>query len=369
MKPANTVTGDDLVIGLLARRDGDERLLGRELICETDLLPARDETFLRGLRAGALPSDLAALSMHVIPGETRAVDRVAGYTIELRDDGRSFRRQFPLSTLAGVARRGALRLIEQGALQTADEYSYFLTTLRADGEVLPAETPSAPNSANGLKVTRRQEPLVFEKASLKEYLKNSELMIGCSAPEEPETEPPMPVFAVDDAWKDGHDYARSGGENESAAVWSGTLLQDTDSPEIFMRLDACLQAEHAQEEKLAVTFSGETWARIRELLELRRRRLNRPHERILGSVHSHPFLPEADDKGNRRCAACAVAKICSRTTAVTSLADIDWHRSVFCGQPWAILTIWGFNAREEEDWRVYGLSDATLQPRTIRRLK
>jgi hypothetical protein len=64
-----------------------------------------------------------------------------------------------------------------------------------------------------------------------------------------------------------------------------------------------------------------------------------------------------------------VAKICSRTTAVASVADLEWHQSVFTGQPWAVLTIWGFNAREKDDWRTYGLNEAVLQPRTIRRLK
>jgi hypothetical protein len=369
MKPIRTHTGDDLVLGILAKRDGDQRLLGREIVCEADLLPARDDAFLRGVRAGLLGTDLAKVSMNIIPGETVTPDRVVGYTIELRDEGKSYRQRFGLTSLAPVARRAVARLVEQEALKDGDDYSFFLTTVRPDGDAEPVEGKSSANGHNGMKATRRQESLVLEPARLQDYVRNSELLTGCTEPTEAEVEPPMPIFVADDVWKEGHDLARRGGELESAAVWTGRLMRDTESPEVFMLLEACLEAEHAQEEKLAVTFSGETWARIRELLDMRRRRLNRPHERILGSVHGHPFLPEADEKGNRKCSLCATAKVCSRTTAIASLADIQWHLSVFCGQPWATLTVWGFTAREEEDWRVYGLSEATLQPRTIRRLK
>jgi hypothetical protein len=31
--------------------------------------------------------------------------------------------------------------------------------------------------------------------------------------------------------------------------------------------------------------------------------------------------------------------------------------------------IWGYNAREEEDFRLYGLENASFKQRTIRRLK
>ncbi len=106
----------------------------------------------------------------------------------------------------------------------------------------------------------------------------------------------------------------------------------------------------------------------RNLLEIRRRRLNRPHEIIVGSVHRHPFLPTADANGNRMCADCSVAKYCSRSTAVPSTDDFEWNRSVFSGQPYSLLLIWGYNAREEEDFRVYGLENASLKERTIQLL-
>src|SRR5260370_28778923 len=208
---------------------------------------------------------------------------------------------------------------------------------------------------------------MFEPAPLAQYLEKSEPMYGCWSSAEEEDF--MPAFVSQDIWQEGQEQARRGGEQESAAVWTGRRFRDTASPEIFLVLDACLEAEHAIEEKLAVTFSGDTWGRVREVLDIRRKRLNRPHERILGSVHGHPFMPAADEKGRRMCDLCAQAKFCTRTTASASPADRDWHRSVFSAQPWAIMLIWGFNAREQPDWRLYGLSDGTMSPRGIRLLK
>jgi hypothetical protein len=370
MKPARTHTGDDLVVALRGKED-DGRLLGRELVRDADLFPARDDTFLRGLRAGALPAELQSLDVHVIPGENRSADKLLGYSIELQNGTRSFRRHFGLTTLAGVARRGAARLMEQQVLKAGDEYTFYLTTIRPDGDVIdPVDTkPGHDTEQNGVRVTRRSNALVLEPGPLKDYLANSLPLDGASAPLEPEADQPVPIFVRHEVWHEGRELARRGGQNESGAVWTGRLMRDTESPEIFLLLEACLQAEHAQEEKLALTFSGATWARVNELLDVRRRRLNRPHERILGSVHGHNFAPEADSTGNRMCSACAVSKICSRTTAIASLADQDWHQSVFAGQPWAVLLIWGFNAREEDDWRLYGLCDGELQPRTIRLLR
>jgi hypothetical protein len=54
---------------------------------------------------------------------------------------------------------------------------------------------------------------------------------------------------------------------------------------------------------------------------------------------------------------------------VASNHDFQWHRSVFSGQPFAISLVWGYNAREQEDWRMYEVADGTFSQRGIRRLK
>jgi hypothetical protein len=103
-------------------------------------------------------------------------------------------------------------------------------------------------------------------------------------------------------------------------------------------------------------------------LDERRSRLGRPHEIILGSVHGHNFTPAADEEGRQACDACELRATCSRTTAVASALDIQWHKSVFGGQPYAVLGIWGWTARNDQVWQVYGLADGALSPRGVRLL-
>ena len=136
-----------------------------------------------------------------------------------------------------------------------------------------------------------------------------------------------------------------------------------------MRIDCCIPAELATEEEYSVTFSGSTWADLEGRLAVRRKRLNRPAERFLGSVHGHNFPVPPDVEGNTQCAACSQAETCGRTTAFLSQDDERWHRSVFLKQPWATLLIYGWNARGEKDFKLYGLKDGRLQPRSLRLFK
>jgi hypothetical protein len=338
---------------------GDGRLVARVPLQYSDLQLARDETWWRGVRAGELEPCLEAHTLRIIPGKDHGRGRLAGYSIELSHGKQRFRRHFNIESLAAVARRKMLELVAQETANLEDSYSYYLAAVPADGD-------AAADEPQRIKV--RSEPLVFEQAPLSDFLARSAPLFGKSAPPENSDDAPMPVFVNDEVWEEGRELARRGGENESAALISGRLLRDTDSPEVFVLLDACLEAEHAVEKKLSVTFTGETWARTRELLDLRRKRLNRPHEIIVGSLHGHNFLPEADSTGRRTCEACTVAKYCSRSTAAPSSDDFEWHRSVFAGQPWATLLIHGYTAREEQDFRLYTVENAQFKEFTPRRL-
>lgn len=367
MKHVQTSSGEELVLALV-RSKGDDRLLAREPVTVNDLLLARDETWLHGLRAGALGPDLTRMTMNVLPGDSAGAERMLGYSIELSDNGRSYRRHYSIHSLTPAALRMARALlkeqedVKEEIFSEDGDLSFYLTAARPEPKL-----DSEPTEACGtIRSVRRVEPPLFEPAPLDDFLSRSKSLIGR---DENSAKDAMPVFVTEEVWNEGRELARAGGEKESAAVWTGRLLRDTRSPEVFLLLDACIKAEHATEEKFKVTFSGETWARMRELLDLRRRRLGRPQERMVGSLHGHNFLPEADDKGIRTCLDCSERKICSRTTAAASAADLEWHRSVFVGQPWALLLVWGYNAREQEEWRLYGLEGGTLAPRNFRLLK
>jgi hypothetical protein len=217
--------------------------------------------------------------------------------------------------------------------------------------------------------TTHSEPLLFEEAPLADFLAASSPLHGASESAEAHEDCPMPIFTTSEAWEEGRQHAFRGGDNESGALFSGRLFRDTASPEVFVCFEACLEARHAVEEKLSVTFTGATWANARDLLAQRRRRLNRPGELFVASVHRHPFLPGTDANGRRQCDVCAQRERCTQTTAVASADDFQFHRSVFAGQPWATLLIWGYTAREEPDFQLFGVQEAQFQRRPLRLLE
>jgi hypothetical protein len=368
----NTVhlaNGEQLVVDLITSSD-NPRLLGRESVLTSDLALARDETWREGMRAGALGlQDPVSFSMEVKPG-TRENSHLAGFNLELGTGQQRFGRRFGAHCLASVARRRVAELIRQRAIESETPFKYYLNSVPSgDGNGAASDQPAdAPTPVTG-RVIKSTDSIAFETAPLADYLRRSEVMPRDTAPSEDEPEPPMPAFIEDELWEQGLQLARRGGNNESAAVWTGRVMRDTASPELFLVIDACIEAKHAEESELSVTFSGETWSRVREVLAQRRRRLQRPQERIVGAVHGHNFLPPANEAGQRMCEACAGEKYCGRTTALASVADFEWFAAVFAHQPWALSLIHGYNARGQNDWRLYHLANGGLAPRTIRRLK
>src|SRR5262249_28143888 len=150
-------------------------------------------------------------------------------------------------SLRPIARRAAQCLLKDGGLGEKDTYSFYLAAVPRDHY---GETGQG-GSAKEFSVRRRTEPLVFEPRSLAECLKNSEPLVGPSTPlDEDAGGDLMHVFWNAEAWEEGHQLARRGGDNESAAVCVGGVFRDLDSPELFLVVEACFEAEHASEEKL-----------------------------------------------------------------------------------------------------------------------
>jgi hypothetical protein len=368
--------------------DAEKRLIARELLEESHWSLFKEETWLHGLRRGLLGEDLAAVALRVLPGEPaadgsgeHAAEHVTGFVIELEDARGTHRRPFPLSALASVIRRFVARLRAEGVIDKGEECSFSLTRAPAADRAAPATRAQSGADAGpprASRVVRRHLLPAFEPARLSDYLARARRFDGAfghllreaegaadtGTPAAPEDEP-LPIFVPRHVWEDSRAFARRGGERESGAVWTGRLLRDEESPEVFVVIDASLPAESAEEAEYSLTFSGETWSRLQARLAERRKRLGRPHERFCASVHGHNFGPSTDKDGNAMCSACATAKVCGRSTAHASTEDETWHRGVFAGQPWAALLVHGWTARKEEDWRLYGLADGGLRERPV----
>ena len=340
-----------------------------------DLGPVRYETWLRGMRGGVLPPEMEGLCCNVLPGQSLGSGVLADYAIELADGQRRFRQDYTVYSLEQTARRNQAVVSagnpdgQRSCPLLPDHCGGRSSRGRRCGSRRPRRGHRRPSGGRAARVKRRCEPLVLEPASLAAFLKASRLLREGTAPLSPTDEDRpnhLPIFIDDEVWEESRALARRGGDLESAAVWTGRLMRDVETPEIFLLIEAVIEAQHAQETEYSILFSGETWQSVRELLEQRRRRLNRPHERILGSVHGHNFLPHANEEGQRICASCDRLATCAESTAVASSLDEEWHRTIFAATPWAALGVWGWTAHREEVWQVYSLTGGALLPRTIR---
>ena len=363
---ATTVDDKTLVVGIAEMNNGKSRILALEAAFQSDLTPARDKTWWDGVRAGRLPPDLGRLSMKLTSGPRQEADLVDDFILELSDEGHSFEHHFSVDSLSQTAERALERLLnkKETTLNEDSKISYFLVARHI-------EQDRATDQPAQVRARIRREPLMLEEAPLEQYLRNSEPLAAAqaAAPTGPGSTLQMPVFFKADSWAKGHQFARRGNDLESAGIWTGRLMRDTKSPEVFMVVDACIDAKYADEEKYSVTFSGATWSRVRQVLQQRRRRLNRPQEIILGSVHGHNFTPGSKEGAGRLCDTCPDLSACRKTTAVLSMDDLKWHKSVFAAQPYAMLTLWGWTARKEEVWQCYSMAGATLISRPVRMLE
>jgi hypothetical protein len=334
--------------------------LSRVALQHSDLRLARDETWWSGVRKGRLDLDLGRYEVQVLAG-LQSGPLVDGYTVQLSAGDQSYRRHFSVTSLSGLAQQQFVELVATRSANLGETYKYYLTKLPAEVDDEPPVRPLA--------ATQLKDPPQLDSFPLADLLAASRLAEGPSATEEVnDGESPMHVFVSEAVWQECRELAFRGGDAESGALISGRLCRDTASSEVFVCYEASLEARHAVEEKFSVEFTGETWSHIRHLLEARRRRLNRPHELIVASVHRHPWMPAGDTDGNRTCDACPKRDRCTRTTATPSAADFQWHQAVFAGQPWGTLLIWGYTAREEEDFRLYGLQNAAFHQQPIRLL-
>jgi hypothetical protein len=352
---------EQLVLELANQMPPGGQVLARHCLTYADLQPAREETWWRGVLQGKLKPNLDAYPWRILPGRDAGGGLSAGFLVELAHGGAEYRRAYGVKSLAHLAQSKFLELVRAKEATLDDKYKYYLKRV-------PAEE-IGPETRDDLQFTSCREPIAFSIGSLEAHLAASEPLMGQSDPPAEPPEPCMPIFIRPSAWEEGRHHAYRGGESESAALFSGQLYQDERTQKVFACLDACLEAQHAIEDGLSVTFTGETWSQLRKTLEQRRRRLGRPNEIILASVHRHPWSPGADEDGKRTCDACPTRETCSRTTAVPSRDDYQWHRAVFAGQPWATLLIWGYNARDQEDFRLYELRDLLFEHRSIRLLR
>jgi hypothetical protein len=371
-KLTRTPDGDVVVLNLIRGTDGQAKALACEPVRQDDLIHMRHETWLQGLRKGKLSWDAASLVARYLPVRQASSRTILdGVILELDGQGQKVRRLFSSSCFDLTLRRALETPLRSGEVRLQDDIRYWLSCAPVAAVSDAAEPNGQPCVPTVCQQVRVLAPAWRpEAARLADYLDGSEQLLAAAAAPQPRSEQDcrlhLPVFVAANVWDQGRRFACRHGNLESAAIFTGRLMQDPESCEVFVVADACVEATHAQRRKYSVMFTDESWSEVHRVLNQRRCELNRPHEIILGSVHGHPFLPLTDKRGRASCSESASEPAYPKNTAGVSSDDVDWHRSVFAGQPWAFLVVWGRTARAAAVWRAYGLAGGTLVPRTIR---
>jgi proteasome lid subunit RPN8/RPN11 len=94
----------------------------------------------------------------------------------------------------------------------------------------------------------------------------------------------FPVLLPQHVIEEAVEEARRAAEREVGGVLLGHLRRDEDSGELYLEVTCLVPGEQTQATELSVTFTGQTWARVREVIAVRGE-----GEIFVGWMHSHPM--------------------------------------------------------------------------------
>lgn len=341
----------DRPLELRLRAADDGPILARRALRPADLSDLRSECWLELCLRRGLPGvgvEEVALVATAKPSQDSA-GLVEGFTIEADGPhGRRLRREFDIHLFSDAASALAADVAAQGLRKAADSYLWHIAA------AAPAEAEDAPPA---FAMTATSAPLTYVIRPLAPLLRSASV-VGTIDPRA------MSVLYVRRAVERAGRLARRGAECvpavETGAVLLGTLASCPESGEFYAVVTDALELADAEQKEFSLTYTGQTWARMRTILRARQAQRGGQTLRMLGQAHGHNFKPAG---GAPPCEVCPTVKVCSRTSVFASLDDRAWTRAVLANYPWALCHIFGLNARGEGVAELYGLRDNRLQPR------
>lgn len=241
-------------------------------LARPDFDRAIEATFFEGLRRGLFrdydpPLERARIEPRFV--ENDRTPRSAGFTVVLpAANGAEQRQAFDLLFFKNVGRRIGVELVASRRL-TDDVLHYQLAAYRdsveksaASGLAFELETaaPSIPIRASSRKEFGTTE--TWDKPLVEDF----------------------PVLIPRHVLDEAVDEARRVPEREVGGVLLGHLRRDGEGGELFLEVTCLVPAEQTQATEVSVTFTGATWARVREVIDWRGE-----GEIFAGWMHSHPF--------------------------------------------------------------------------------
>jgi len=241
---------------------------------QADFARAVEAAFFEGLRRGVWteyepPLGRARLEPYFEDSRDGS-PRVGSFAVVLPTpaDG-EHRLDFPSSFFNSRALRLGADLVRQGKMPEKSEVLYRLAAYLDAVEEKPRR---------GLRFT-------LEPASVAVPIRSrSRRSLGVSEAWDEPGPDDFPVFIPRHVLEDAVDEARRQPEREVGGVLLGHLCRDPVDGVLFLQVTCQVPAEQTEATTTSVTFTLQTWARVREVVQLRGE-----GEIFAGWVHSHPF--------------------------------------------------------------------------------
>jgi proteasome lid subunit RPN8/RPN11 len=243
-------------------------------LARADFHRAIEATFFDALRRGLLgeyaPPFAAARIEPAFGDEGAGSPRAAGFRVVLPlPGGGEERREFTADFFDGRATRAGADLVRARRVPNNSTLLYQLSAY------LESEEAPAPS---GLRFTL--EPESVEVPIRPGRLADYGAREAWDGPRPNEMPVLIPRRVIEEAVED----AGRAPEREVGGALLGHLRRDTDGGEIFVEVTCQVPAEETTATDLSITFTPATWARVREVIEVRGE-----GEIFVGWVHSHPF--------------------------------------------------------------------------------
>jgi proteasome lid subunit RPN8/RPN11 len=262
--------------------DAERRPVRELALTPADFARAVESAFFDGLRHGAYTAYDPPLGRERL--EPRFADpdagspRVRGFDVALPTrDGGTHRVAFDRTFFASRAIHLGAELVRAGTLPKGGRLLYQLAAYLDPAEEKP----------------RRGLRIALDAASVDVPLRpGSRRDFGIAEAWDNPGPDDFPVLIPRRVLEEAVEEARQAPEREVGGVLLGHLRRDAHNGEVFLQVTCQVPAERTEATTTSVTFTEATWARVREVQELRGE-----GEIFAGWVHSHPF---------RFCAECPV---------------------------------------------------------------
>ena len=240
-------------------------------LARADFSRAIEATFFDGLRRGLFTDDDPPMAeARIEPAFADGSPNARGFRVVLPlPGGDEHRQDFPAEFFDRWALRIGADLVRQRRVPNNSTLLYQLSAY-LEGEEEPARA--------GLRFTVEPESIdvPIRPGSLSSYGPREAWDDPC--PED------MPVLIPRRVIDEAVEEAERGPGREVGGALLGHLRRDTASGGIFIEVTCQVPAEETTATEVSVTFTPETWARVREVIDVRG-----AGEIFVGWVHSHPF--------------------------------------------------------------------------------